>query len=229
MMDTTSITDRVLAYYKEQILSGAWQVGEKIPSEHQLTELLGVSRASVRTATRQLLGLGVLESYQGRGTYLIDDRLDRSAGDTITAQDCKDAQKALEFRRIIEPEACYLAAQYADDELIQKLSGYMEQMTLHTKEEDLFISADVAFHQCICEGTGNPLLAKSMARVLWETKINQHTTYTIEDLTQSVCFHRAIFNAIKSHDGDLAREIMRQHLQHAWDLLQSRLNTGKSS
>ena len=62
MMDTTSITDRVLAYYKEQILSGAWQVGEKIPSEHQLTELLGVSRASVRTATRQLIGLGVLES-----------------------------------------------------------------------------------------------------------------------------------------------------------------------
>lgn len=223
MMDTTSITDRVLSYYKEQIAAGAWRVGEKIPSEHQLTELLGVSRASVRSATRQLIGLGILESYQGRGTYLIDDQLDRSAVEAITSQDCKDAQKVLEFRRIVEPEACYLAAQHAGADMIAQLSRYLETMVAHIKEENVFVPADVAFHQCICRGTQNPLLAKSMVRVLQETENNQHTTYTIDDLNKPVYYHMMILNAIKAHDAPQAREYMRQHLQSALDVLQRRL------
>ena len=226
-MDTTSITERVLAYYKEQITSGAWEVGERIPSEHQLTEILGVSRASIRTATRQMIGLGIMESHQGKGTYLVDNRLERTDVGTITAQDCKDAQKALEFRRIVEPEACYLTAQNADAALIACLSGYLEQMKQNRKDEDLFVAADVAFHQCICEGTGNPLLAKSMVRVLQETERNQHSVYSMEDLKRPIYYHTMILDAIKQHDAQRAREYMHQHLQAALELLQSRLEEEK--
>ena len=45
-----NITQQVIGYMKENIESGNWKVGEKIPSEHELTALLGVSRSSIRQA-----------------------------------------------------------------------------------------------------------------------------------------------------------------------------------
>ena len=59
------------SYLKEQIDSGAWKAGEKIPSENTLTKELGVSRASVRDAIRYFAGQGVLESRHGKGTFLL--------------------------------------------------------------------------------------------------------------------------------------------------------------
>ena len=49
-----NVTNQVVEYLKENIESGNWSVGEKIPSEHQMTELLGVSRSSVRTAIQYM-------------------------------------------------------------------------------------------------------------------------------------------------------------------------------
>ena len=63
-------------YLKKNIESGNWTVGEKIPSENQMTEELGVSRSSIRTALQYLIGLGVLESVHGKGTYLINSRVE---------------------------------------------------------------------------------------------------------------------------------------------------------
>ena len=100
----SNVTEQLVSYFKENIVSGAWKVGEKIPSENQLTETLGVSRASVRTAIQQMVGLGILESRHGKGTYVMDNQVDGMSANKgkITAQDCKDLQKVLEFRRIVE-------------------------------------------------------------------------------------------------------------------------------
>ena len=115
----------------------------------------------------------------------------------------------------------------ADAALIACLSGYLEQMKQNRKDEDLFVAADVAFHQCICEGTGNPLLAKIMVRVLQETERNQHSVYSMEDLKRPIYYHTMILDAIKQHDAQRAREYMHQHLQAALELLQSRLEEEK--
>jgi len=61
---SASITNQVIDYLKENIESGTWAVGEKIPSENQMVADLGVSRSSIRTALQYLIGLGVLKSYQ---------------------------------------------------------------------------------------------------------------------------------------------------------------------
>ena len=76
IISRSNITDQIVQYFKEKIVSGEWKVGEKIPSENQLTETLGVSRASIRTAIQQLVGIGVLESRHGKGTFLLDDEVD---------------------------------------------------------------------------------------------------------------------------------------------------------
>ena len=47
---TVNITDQVVEYLKENIESGKWNIGEKIPSENQMVMELGVSRSSIRSA-----------------------------------------------------------------------------------------------------------------------------------------------------------------------------------
>lgn len=50
---------------RDQILQGTWKEGEKLPSEQELTETLGVSRSSVRQAIRTLADYGMVETRNG--------------------------------------------------------------------------------------------------------------------------------------------------------------------
>ena len=70
-----NVTESVLQYLTGHIQSGQWAVGSKIPSENQLTERLGVSRASVRVAIQQLTVVGGLASGEGKGAFLRDVRV----------------------------------------------------------------------------------------------------------------------------------------------------------
>ena len=66
-VERVNVTEQVIEYLKTNIQRGVWKPGEKIASENELTNILSVSRASVRHAIQQLIAVGVLESYQGKG------------------------------------------------------------------------------------------------------------------------------------------------------------------
>lgn len=217
----SNVTEQLVSYFKENIVSGAWKVGEKIPSENQLTETLGVSRASVRTAIQQMVGLGILESRHGKGTYVMDNQVDEMSANKgkITAQDCKDLQKVLEFRRIVETEACYLATRYATDEFINELQRCLDTMASNKVNKENFIMADTAFHELICRESRNPLLEKSMSKVFEEACKDQGRTYELFGFKDGIYYHTLILNAIRSGDAKRARECMYEHLQAAIDKL----------
>ena len=56
-----NIGDQVYNQMKDQIMSGVWVPGEKIPSENQLMEVFGVSRGTVRQAIQKLSAVGLLD------------------------------------------------------------------------------------------------------------------------------------------------------------------------
>lgn len=223
----SNVTDQIVQYFKENITAGIWTVGEKIPSENQLTETLGVSRASIRTAIQQLVGIGVLESRHGKGTFLMDDQVDEMAAGEgkITAQDCRDMQKVLEFRRIVESEACYLAAEHATDELIEMLQECLDRMASNKENREEFITADIRFHELLCSASQNPLVEKSMSKVFEEARKEHSRTYGLFGFKDGIYFHTLILNAIKSGNAKRARESMFEHLQQAIDKLNQQ--TGK--
>ncbi|NLM13975.1 MAG: FadR family transcriptional regulator, partial [Epulopiscium sp.] len=61
---------KVIDYIKKQIRQGKLSIGEKLPAERELSEILGVSRNSVREAIRSLEIMGVISSQHGAGNYL---------------------------------------------------------------------------------------------------------------------------------------------------------------
>jgi GntR family transcriptional regulator len=64
-----SLSDRVSFDLVERLQRGDWKAGERLPTEHQLAEEYGVSRATVRSALRRLESLGLTVTRHGLGTF----------------------------------------------------------------------------------------------------------------------------------------------------------------
>lgn len=219
--ERVNVTNQIIEYLIGNIEKGVWQEGEKIPSENQLTQELGVSRASVRTAIQHLTGIGVLESIHGKGTYLLKSDVKdwNSIEDTITLKDCQDIAKVLEFRQILEPEACFLAVHRGDEKLVPALEKQLKEMKKNMGNKACFVQADMKFHEIICQAADNPLLLKSLTRVFRETKKYHEKMNDIFGYMEGINYHSQILQAIKSRDDVLAKELMYEHLQNGIEQL----------
>lgn len=213
----TNITDQVIEYLKNNIENGNWKLGEKIPSENKLTEILGVSRSSIRVAIQQFIALGALESIQGLGTFVTHNKIDNYSNNSnnITFADCEDINKVLEFRRILEPESCYLAANNASEDTIQQLKHYLEVMSQSIGFTESFVKADMLFHEEICKATKNQLIEKSLREVFDKTAKNHNQMNEIFGYKDGIYFHTQILKAIEEKDAKLARSLMKDHLEQA--------------
>ncbi|HKS49845.1 MAG TPA: GntR family transcriptional regulator, partial [Amycolatopsis sp.] len=65
-----SLVELTTSQLHDQITSGTWPVGSRIPAETELAEMLGVGRSTVREAIRALVHIGLLEARQGTGTFV---------------------------------------------------------------------------------------------------------------------------------------------------------------
>lgn len=213
----SKITEQIIQYCKDSINSGEWTVGEKIPSENQLKDSLGVSRSSIRAAIQYLTGLGVLETRHGKGTYLLDSQVDENTGSDgkITSEDCKDIEKVLEFRRIVETEACFMATQKATSKLLEELKECLDIMSANEGKRNEFVMADMRFHSLICKASDNPILEKTMLKVFEETVKNHKQMNTIFGYKDGIYYHSRILEAMQKGDAVQAKKYMYEHLQNA--------------
>ena len=209
-----NVTEQTATYLKQQIHDGVWKIGEKIPSENQLTLALGVSRASVRMAIQQLVGTGCLESFHGKGTFVINDDFTAigALSHTITIQDCQDLNQVLEYRLIIEPGCAFHAAQRATIQNISNLRHYLDEMKESIGNQESFVRYDIEFHKEISQAAHNPLLAKSLFEVFNQTTQQHKRLNQLFGYSDGVRYHSQMLAAITQGDSAKAEELMRAHL-----------------
>ncbi|MBP2631897.1 MAG: GntR domain protein [Firmicutes bacterium] len=218
-----NITQQVIKYLKENIENGTWIVGEKIPSENKLTEILGVSRASVRVAIQQFIALDVLQSIHGKGTFVRTNNVVGVSSNlnAINEANYNDISQVLEFRRIIETECAYIAAQQATDETINNLEIYLKTMKNCIGQSEEFVKQDILFHEEICHATGNRLLESCLKEVFTQTAKNHKQMNEAFGYNDGVYFHTLILKAIKEKDAKKAKNLMKEHLQQAVERIKS--------
>ena len=71
---------QLAAIMRERIFSKRWTAGSKIPSEHELMEVFGVARGTVRKALKSLVDDGLLVQVSGSGTYVAEPGISHPAG-----------------------------------------------------------------------------------------------------------------------------------------------------
>ena len=214
-----NVTQQVIDYLREHIQDGRWAIGDKIPSENQLVQLLGVSRTSVRTAVQQLIGLGALESKHGMGTFVLANDFSSAMRHPALEDAYSDVKKVLEFRLAIEPKICFLATERITPEVLVTLTQLLSDMQKSVNNQKAFVQYDIQFHKEISKAAQNELLERSLFDVFEQT-INDHER--MNDLfgyKDGIHYHKQIMRAMKSGQSEKAEQLMYQHLKYAYDLL----------
>ncbi|MDH6232664.1 DNA-binding FadR family transcriptional regulator [Mesorhizobium soli] len=149
----TNLTDSAAASVRAEIVSGRWSVGERIPNEATLSEMLSVSRGTVREAVRALVSQGLLETRQGSGTY-VRSAVDPSAAlDRVKRAGLRDQWEA---RTALDAEAARLAAIRHTPADLGKLNRLLAARgTTADPDREGFVRRDLAFHRAIVEASGN--------------------------------------------------------------------------
>lgn len=149
---------KVIDYIKKQILEGNLQLGGKLPAERDLSNLLGVSRNSVREAIRTLDIMGVISSQQGAGNYLtgnFQNNLVESMSMMFYLNQI-DYQQVSQLRRALEMQALILAIDNITDPEIAQLERILNQLEKETEEINVIL--DKQLHYNIAIASGNTLI-----------------------------------------------------------------------
>ncbi len=209
-----SVGSEVMDQLKEQILSGAWQPGSKIPGEMELTRSLGVSRLSVREAIQRLVGMGILTARRGEGTF-VTEMLPKEYFNVLLPMlmlEEVNLLDMLEFRSILEIQSVRLAALRATPEDIEGLISIYQRMEQTQTDQERFAVEDLNFHTAIALSTHNQIIIKvnSIIHDMLKTAMLKivHTFGTQGGLY----YHSKILQAISEHDSQKASAYMQEHL-----------------
>lgn len=216
---SSEVTRRLLDY----LISGQVKPGERLPSERQLAETLGVGRSHVRQAIKSLTVLGLVDARQGDGTYLkrTDSPLLPLAIEWGLLLGAKRSQDLVEARAELEILLAGLAAESRDETALEELRRCVEIMQ-RTTDNDEFVRADVDFHLGIARSTGNQSLFQVMKsiRSLMQVWI-QRVAYAPGTRPATWAEHAAVLKAIEAGDAAAARLAMVGHMEGAAGRLQT--------
>ncbi|MFG3347827.1 FadR/GntR family transcriptional regulator [Streptomyces sp. NPDC048018] len=204
----TSLVDSVVAQLRAQLADGEWAVGDRIPTEHDLAQLLGVGRNTVREAVRVLVHSGLLESRQGNGTFV------RSTADpaaVLQGVRHAGARDVLELRAALEAEAARLAAARRDTHDLLRLRA---ALTTLREEGDRDADADLAFHLAVVETTHNAAFLEVYR--FFSAQVHEVLVDALGDREMppvDIDLHEALVVAVEKGDAEAAeagaRELLR--------------------
>jgi len=160
------LIEHVTDVLREQITSGAWAVGTRIPTEPALVDLTGTGRNTVREGVQALVHAGLLERRQGSGTYVIAaNELGVAVGRRMASAHHRDV---MEVRRTLEVGAARLAASRRTPEDVERLETLLALRNAASTERDLdrTVEADIALHRAIAHAARNPVLGELYEHLL---------------------------------------------------------------
>lgn len=212
------IYQQVISQIQNMILEGKLKTGDKLMSERELSQRMGVSRTSIREALRVLETMGIIESRQGEGNFIcnkIESSLIQPLSMMFTLNN-GSYEDIIELRRIVELEAVKLAAIRGTEEEFEDLKIITQRLMGNDKICNK-AEIDKEIHYKITCMSKN-FLIKSLYNIslnlLEDFIVNSRqkiVEYYHEEETVNIQ-HKKICEAITSRDTENAYKYMKEHL-----------------
>ncbi|WP_305092147.1 FadR/GntR family transcriptional regulator [Prescottella sp. R16] len=176
----STLITQVTEQLRDEIRSGRWPVGSRIPTEPELAERTGTGRNTVREAVQALVYSGLLERRQGSGTYVLaDTEHTASLGAYFAGAHQRDV---VELRQSLDVTAAGLAAQRRTDDDIRTLRALLDARAAAWDGTDLraAVAADMALHRGIVAASHNRVYLEFYDSLLptIEATVLEHVTAT---------------------------------------------------
>ncbi len=203
------------------ILEGVLRVGDKLPSERELSKSMEVSRPILRTALASLEERGLIIIRHGGGAYVADiiGTIFAKPVVELVGRNAKAKADYLEYRREIEGLSAGMAAKRAtpaDKTLLEKIMN--EMLAAHdAKDAEREAKVDVEFHSAIGECTHNVILIHTLRScyalfsddVFFNRKIIYQEAGSRKALLDQ---HKSIYEAIMAGDSAKASAAAQAHI-----------------
>lgn len=204
-----SLSNKARKKTEELILRGSLVAGAKI-TERDLAERLGMSRAPVREAIRELVSVGLLEQISAR--QIVVRQLELS-----------EVREIFEIREMLEARAASLATQRITTEQYNSLEQlHLAMKTTASKGEfSDYFDLNIAFHTLIHEIASAPRLAALIDQVMRESLLFRSRGLVDEkNIRSSIEEHEQLLKALRAGDGELASLLMSRHIQGGFNRLE---------
>ena len=219
------------------ILRGILRPGERLPSERELAEKMGVSRPSLREAVANLQERGLLATKAGAGFYVAD--VIGAAFSDALVQLFSDHDEAvfdyISFRRDLEGLAAARAAKLGSDTDLKLVDTiYRKMEAAHSKRNPAEeAQLDAEFHLAIIEASHNVIMLhmmRAMFQMLREGVFYNRNMMFKQRTTRDTLLeqHRAINTALLARDEDGARAAVEAHLNYVEDSLSDSLKADRN-
>jgi GntR family transcriptional repressor for pyruvate dehydrogenase complex len=207
----------VINNIKQMLLDGELAPFQRLPSENDLAEALGVSRPTVREAVRGLMTLNIVESRHGDGTYVtsLDPMLLAAPIDFLLRVDEGGLAALTDARMVLESSIAELAASRATPEGVSKLEALIADYADCIDDIPRCIELDLAFHQELAVAANSPILSSLVATLAaLGRRSRAQTAHNAKIRAAAYSEHAAITKAVATGDAAAARAAMVSHLSH---------------
>ena len=223
----TRLADQVAEQLKQSIFDGKYKKGEKLPSEHELTEILGVSRVVVREAIRNMEKAGMIEIKRGAtgGSFVSNikhNAISNLVRDSLGLRRTSVAE-IMETRLHMEPIVAGLAAKRRDLEDIKNLEKNIENIP-KVKSGAEYLIWNIDFHRLVAKASRN-FMYELLINILMD--ITQDLILSIKPsgrIVHDTATHRVIFEKIRQGDIEGTEQTVRKHLRDIFPLLEGLQN-----
>lgn len=194
---------------EEFILDGILRTEDKI-TERDMAMRLGMSRAPVREAIRELINAGLLEQISAR-QIVVRQLL------------FTEIEEIFEIRAMLEGKAAALAAANRQSGQLKQLQGLFEQMTLvaHRLDYPTYFDLNIQFHKLIHQIANAPRLLSLIDQIMRESLLLRSRSLVNENQIQnSINEHSQILMSLETGDSELAGLLMTRHVQNGFNRLE---------
>lgn len=230
----TTMTERAAEEIKKYLISGEVKPGDKLLTETEFADQLGVGRSTVREAIRALQAMGYVELRPGRGAFAVitspDDEFSmRENAIRYFKGNQGSLNDFLEVRNLIEPYAASLAATRANHEALEAMQTILARFAdaaAGQPDHRELAQLELEFHSTIVAASGNKLLVdifRQLCRVFTTYSENSFTAY--DSLEATMQEHARIVEAILAHDSGAADREMRTHISISSENMKNAIRT----
>jgi DNA-binding FadR family transcriptional regulator len=205
--------DKVVSQIKEDINSGRYKPGEKIPAEPELMKIFNVGRSTVREAVKTLAISGVLKVQQGSGTF-VNSSLEEDSVETRLRR--ADFEEINAVRALLEKETVKLATIKHTEEQLKEIEQSLEKrkLAIVSEKPEACADADIAFHMAIARASGNTALADLYYgfTLIIRDFFSAREVKGISHFAINHYLHEQLFKAIKARKAKKAQLLLQKIL-----------------
>lgn len=216
-VENSSLVDKVEANLVELLQNRKLKVGDVIPKEVELVELLGVSRTVIREAIARLRTMGLIESKKKKGSVItspdIVGIMSKSMNPYILDEDT--LREIFELRLVLEIGMADLIFQKITQKDIDELKEIVKNEPTSSESHLFNIEHEINFHGKLYEITGNKTL-KSFQKMLLPIFDYVHNSGLLKkDLPhRKFVSHKGLVDILENGSPELFRNGMRNHLEN---------------